>query len=146
MEALDVDDVIAHLLVSEGFTSVEDVAVVPIETLGGIEGFSEEVAGELKQRAENFVKERDEKFANERKELGITEDLSSIEALNQEMVLALGRAGVKSKDDLADLATDELMEILKAFNTTQIAAEKLIMDARAHWFASETPSADQPTA
>jgi len=144
IDALDVDDVIAHLLVTEGFTSIEDVAFIPIEDLSGIEGFDEEVADELRQRAQAYLEQQNEKLTERRRELGVSDELAAVEGLNPAMLVTLGEAGVKTLDDLADLATDELIDkkdgILKAHELGRAEAEAMIMAARAHWFADEKKS------
>ena len=147
IEALDVDDVIAHLLVTEGFTSVEDIAFVPVSELSGIEGFEEDVAKELQQRAQVFIKARDEKHENRRKELGVSDEVAAVEGLTPALLAALGEKGVKSLDDLADLAGDELVEIAQAggLKLEGEDANAIIMKARAHWFPDE-PKADEPAA
>jgi N utilization substance protein A len=146
IEALDVDDVIAHLLVAEGFATVEDVAYVPVEELGSIEGFDENVAAELKDRAQKFIDEREERLLQRRNELGVAEDLVEIPGLNSAMLVALGEAGIKTRDDLADLASDELVDresgILKGFDLSLDDANAIIMAARAHWFDDEPAKAD----
>ncbi len=144
IEALDVDDVIAHLLVTEGFTSVEDVAFVPLSELSGIEGFEEEVAKELQQRAQVFIKERDEKHENRRKELGVSDEIAQVENMSPALLVALGEKGVKTLDDLADLAGDELVEIAQGAGLKLEAEEAnaIIMKARAHWFPEEAKPAE----
>jgi len=144
IEALDVDDVIAHLLVTEGFTSVEDVAFVPLSELSGIEGFEEDVAKELQQRAQVFIKERDEKHENRRKELGVSDEIAQVENMSPALLVALGEKGVKTLDDLADLAGDELVEIAQGANLKLEAEEAnaIIMKARAHWFPEEAKPAE----
>jgi N utilization substance protein A len=144
IEALDVDDVIAHLLVTEGFTSVEDIAFVPVTELSGIEGFEEDVAKELQQRAQNFIKERDEKHENRRKELGVADDVAEVEGVSPGLLVALGEKGVKTLDDLADLAGDELIEIAQGGGLKLEAddANAIIMKARAHWFPDEPAVAE----
>jgi len=143
IEALDVDDVIAHLLVTEGFTSVEDIAYVPINELAGIEGFEEDVAKELQQRALVFIKQRDEKHETRRRELGVTDDVAQVEGMSPALLVAVGEKGVKTLDDLADLAGDELVEIAQGAVIKLDAddANAIIMKARAHWFP-EQPAAD----
>ncbi|MGD9650501.1 MAG: transcription termination factor NusA [Dongiaceae bacterium] len=142
LEALDVDEVIAHLLVSEGFTSVDDIAAAPLEDLSGIEGFSSEVAGELHERAKAFVAERDQKFAKECEALKISEELATTELFSKEQILLLGQGGVKTLNDVADLAGDELVEMLAASPIDKPQAEKIIMDLRASWFADEPKPGD----
>ncbi|MBI1328188.1 MAG: transcription termination/antitermination protein NusA [Alphaproteobacteria bacterium] len=137
IEALDVDEVIAQLLVAEGFKTVEEIVQEDVSELIRIEGFNEEVAAELQNRAQNWLTAKAEKFEAQKKALGIQEDLLSMEGLTQDQVITLAEKGVKSRDDLADLATDELVEILGAEQMSMQAAEKMIMAARAHWFADE---------
>jgi N utilization substance protein A len=147
VDALDVDDVLAHLLVTEGFSSVEEVAYVPIEDLLGIEGFDEEIAEELRNRANMFLSEQEESFTTRRKELGVTDDVAAIPGLTAAMLVTLGENGVKTLDDLADLANDELVSpedgILKEHGLTEEEADAIIMAARAHWFDDEAEEPDQ---
>ena len=142
IEALDVDDVIAHLLVTEGFSSIEEVAFVPVEDLTSIEGFDDEVAEELRERGRTFITARDEELTRKHAELGVTEELAAIDGVTPAMLVALGENGVKERDDLADLAADELMEIVETGTLTEAQANDIIMAARAHWFEDEEPAAD----
>ena len=143
IDALDVDDVIAHLLVTEGFTSIEEVAFVPMEELTTIEGFDEEVAEELRARARNYLERRDEELAQKCRELGVAEDLLELDGISAEMAVALAEQGVKERDDLADLAGDELVEMLPPLlKIGEDQANELIMEARAHWFADEDGEAE----
>ncbi len=138
VEALDVDDVIAGLLVTEGFTSVEDLVLVPDEELAGIEGFDESIAAELKRRAEEFIARRDAELSEKAKELGVSDELTTIHPFTPAMLVALGEKGVKTLDDLADLASDELIEILGGEEAMdQETANAVILAARAHWFEGE---------
>jgi N utilization substance protein A len=145
MDALDVDDVIAHLLVTEGFSSVEEVAYVPPEDLSSIEGFDEDVALELKTRAQTWLEAEEQRLIERRKELGVADDVAAIDGLTPAMLVALGDKGVKTLDDLADLAADELTDekdgILKGFDLSLEDANAIIMAARAHWFDEETAKA-----
>jgi N utilization substance protein A len=144
IEALDVDDVIAHLLVNEGFTSVEEVAYVQLDELAGIEGFDEDVAAELQARALNFLEEQNAHFEQRRQELGVEDALTELEGLSLGMVAKLGENGVKTLDDLADLASDELIELLKdVAKMTEEQANEIIMAARAHWFVEEDGAAPE---
>ncbi|MGE0151908.1 MAG: transcription termination factor NusA [Reyranellaceae bacterium] len=147
-EALDVDEVIAHLLVAEGFTSVEDVAMVPLEDLTSIEGFDEDIAGELQRRAQTFIQERDERLEAERLELGVSDDIAGIEAFDKQALVLLGKGGVKSIDDLADLASDELREMLPDLELGEEQANEIIMAARraAGWFGDEEEAGDAAVA
>jgi len=140
IDALDVDDVLAHLLVTEGFTSVEEVAFVPLEELTDIEGFDEDIANELKERATSYIEEENKKLMSRLAELGVSDDLvnSEIEGLDPKKIIVLAEKGVKSLDDLADLAGDELVEYLGADAMNLDAANKVIMAARAHWFPEQS--------
>ena len=148
VEALDVDDVIAGLLVTEGFTTLEELAFIPPEELADIEGFDETIAAELIRRAEESLVRRDTALNEKRIELGVSEEIAAIEALTPAMQVALGEKGVKSLDDLADLASDELVEIVGAEQMTEETANEIIMAARAHWFEGEdgeNPAAEDDT-
>jgi N utilization substance protein A len=141
VEALDVDDVIAGLLVTEGFTTVEELAYVAPDELAEIEGFDESVADELIRRAQSFLDRRDNELTEKRVALGVTDEVASIEVLSPAMLVALGEKGVKTLDDLADLASDELTEIVGTDAMDEEVANEVIMAARAHWFDDE-PLAD----
>ncbi|KAF0224916.1 MAG: N utilization substance protein [Rhodospirillaceae bacterium] len=137
IDALDVDDVIAHLLVTEGFTSVEEVAYVPLEDLSGIEGFDEDVAAELQQRGRTFLAEQDERYDAMRKDLGVTDEMAALEGLSPAMLVKLGHREIKTLDDLGDLASDELIDIVGKDEMNEEQANSVIMAARAHWFDGE---------
>jgi len=139
---LDVDDVIAHLLVAEGYATVEDVADVAIEDLTGVEGFDEDIATELQRRAKEFIEKRDAELATRLEELGVSEEVRATEGLTLAMLVALGDKGVKSLDDLADLASDELREIVGESAMDAETANAIIMKAREHWFPAE-PAAEE---
>jgi N utilization substance protein A len=137
MEALDVDDVIAHLLVAEGFREIEELAFTPLEELAEIEGFNEDIAGELQQRALVFLQERDRQRLEKARGLGVTEEVIALDGLTPGSVLKLAEGGVKTLDDLGDLAGDELVEMLGEGALDLEKANALIMAARAHWFDEE---------
>ena len=139
VEGLDVDDVIAGLLVTEGFTTLEELAFIPPDELADIEGFDETIAAELIRRAEEALVRRDTALNEKRVELGVSDDIAAIEALTPAMQVALGEKGVKTLDDLADLASDELIEIVGAEQMSEETANEIIMGARAHWFEGEEP-------
>ncbi|CAA7617145.1 transcription termination factor NusA [Magnetospirillum sp. UT-4] len=134
IDALDVDDVIAHLLVTEGFSTVEEVAFVPPEDLTGIEGFDEDVAAELQNRAKAFLAEQDERYDAMRRDLGVSDDLAAIDGLSPLMLVKLGHKGIKTLDDLGDLASDELIDVVGKDDMGEDQANAVIMAARAHWF------------
>ena len=143
VEALDVDDVVAHLLVAEGFSSLEEVAFVPLDDLVSIEGFDEEVAHELRERARSFLARRDAEFADKCKARGVAEDLIAFEGLSRDIKMKLAENGVKTLDDFADLDTEELGELVPDHGMSDKAVADAIMAARARWFADEdAPSED----
>jgi N utilization substance protein A len=144
IEALDVDDVIAHLLVAEGFTKVEHIAEAPIDELAGIEGFDPDVASELQNRAKTFLEKKLAEMEARMKELGLEKALLEVSGLTHEQKVKLGEAGVKTLDDLADLAGDELREMLGENALTERQANDVIMAARAHWFKDEAPASPSP--
>lgn len=137
MEALDVDEMIAHLLIAEGFSKVDEVALVELSELAEIEGFDEDLARELQNRAISFVTKRNEEFAKQSKTLGIDDTLKTVEGLDQDMILVLANHDIKTIDDLADLAADELIEILGENAISEVEANRVIMAAREHWFNEE---------
>lgn len=142
VDALDVDDVISSLLVTEGFHSVEELAYADPDELIGIEGFDESVVSELVQRAEGYLVKQEENLDTKRRELGVSDDIADMGVFTNQMLVTLGEKGVKTLDDLADLAGDELVEILGTDAIEEDAANEIIMAARAHWFEGE---GDQPS-
>ncbi|GGJ26383.1 transcription termination factor NusA [Neoroseomonas lacus] len=139
VEALDVDDVIAGLLVQEGFGTIEDIVTVEDEELAEIEGFDESVAAELKRRAGTFIEKRDNELDDKRRELGVDDVLSEIGGFSPAMMVTLGEKGVKGLEDLADLAGDELIEILGTEVVDEETANAIVMEARrrAGWLGDE---------
>ena len=143
IDALDVDEVIAHFLVSEGFTSVEEVAYVPEEELTSIEGFDSEVAEELRLRARNFLAQETERMEARIDELGVEETLKKLDGLGLEMVVTLAEAEITTLEDFADLASDELTGgeegVLREYGLTEALANELILRARvvAGWITEE---------
>ena len=137
INALDIDDVIAHLLVAEGFSDIEEIAYVDIDELKAIEGFDDELAQELQSRAKDYLEKEKASFNKESQKIGIEENLASFEGLTADMILMLGNNGIKTLDDLADLSSDELIDILGTDSITDEQAQKIIMSARAHWFDKE---------
>src|SRR5713226_6217747 len=149
IDALDIDDVIAHLLVTEGFGSLEEVAFVAVEDLAEIEGFDVEVAAELQERARNALERRDREYESRFRELGVADDLAAVEGLTPGMLVTLGENEIKTLDDFAGLAGDELVEMLAASDKGGVKLElddanALIMAARAHWYEpAETGAAEK---
>ena len=141
VEALDVDDMIAGLLVQENFNTIEELAFVDRDELASIEGFDESVADELIRRAEQHLVARDGELNDKRIALGVSDEVAAMEAFTPAMLVLLGEKGVKSLDDLADLASDELVEALGEGAMDEATANEVIMAARAHWFEGDAPAA-----
>ena len=142
VDTLDVDEVIGQLLVTEGFTEIEEVAYVPLEELAAIEGFDDELAGELASRAQAYLEKKEADLQKRRVELGVTDELDAVEGLNSTMLVTLGENEIKTLDDFADLAGDELLELLGVFGLGETEANEMIMAARAHWFDDEEEPVD----
>ena len=165
---LDVDETLAQLLVAEGFGALEEVAYVELDELAGIEGFDEDLAQELQSRAQEALERREQANREERQALGVEDALADLPYLTEAMLVTLGKAGIKTLDDLADLATDELIEkkraeprrrndeaprrsdrpenkggVLGEYGLTEEQGNEIIMAARAHWFDDEPAAVDQ---
>jgi transcription termination/antitermination protein NusA len=156
---LDVDETLAQLLVAEGFGALEEVAYVEAEELSAIEGFDEELAAELQSRAQEALERREAAARAERQALGVEDAIAELPYLTEAMLVTLGKAGIKTLDDLADLATDELIQkkraeprrraegatprqedkggVLAEYGLSEEQGNEIIMAARAHWFEDE---------
>lgn len=132
IEQLDVAEDIAEVLVQEGFTSIEEVAYVPEEELLEIEGFSPDLVQQLRTTARDAVLRQ--ALAIQEKVSHLADDLKTLELLDDEMLKDLAKADILTRDDLAELAIDELIEIT---GVEKDMAEKVILAARAHWFADD---------
>jgi N utilization substance protein A len=132
VEKLDVDEEVADILIQEGFSSLEEVAYVPINEMMEIEAFDENTVNELRSRARNALLVQE--IASEEQVEGVDPELLRLEGMDSHIAAKLAEAGVKTRDDLADLATDDLIEIC-AMDAER--AKALIMKAREHWFAEE---------
>jgi len=132
MARLDVDEEVADILIDEGFTSLEEIAYVPLNEMLEIEAFDEDTVNELRDRARNVL--LTEAIATEEKLGESTEDLLSLEGMDRALAARLADAGVHTRDELAELAVDELVE---ATGIDDQRARELIIRARAHWFESE---------
>jgi transcription termination/antitermination protein NusA len=137
MAKLDVDQEIADILIEEGFTSLEEVAYVPLQEMLEIEAFDEDTINELRTRAKDALLTME--LAREESVEEVSQDLRDLEGMTPELVAKLAEAGVHTRDDLGDLATDELTDITAQ---TPEEATAMIMLARAHWFAGDEA---QPT-
>ena len=145
MEALNVDEVVGQLLASEGFTSVEELALVDVKELAGIEGFDDETANELQSRAREYLETLEGELENKRKELGVEDALKTVPGVTSKMLVKFGENDIKSVEDLAGCATDDLVGwterkeggeptkhpgILDANEISRDDAENMIMQAR----------------
>ena len=144
VEAIDVDEVVAQLLVSEGFTSVEELAYVDIDEITSIEGFDEDTAVEIQTRANEYLERIEGERDARRRELGVEDGLREIPGIDTAMMVAFGEDGIKTVEDLAGCATDDLVgwterkdgEVvrfdgtLKNFDLSREEAEQMIMSAR----------------
>jgi N utilization substance protein A len=129
MEKLDVDEEMAAILIEEGFTSLEQVAYVPIQEMLDIEGLDEETVGELRTRAKDALLTLE--IAHEESVSAISQNLRDLKGLTPDLIAKLAGANVKTRDDLADLAGDELSAIT---GQDEASANALILKAREHWF------------
>jgi N utilization substance protein A len=170
-EELDVDETLSQLLVAEGFTELEEVAYIELTELAAIEGFDEDLAEELQSRANEALERREEAARAARRELGVEDALAELPHLTEAMLVTLGKAGIKTLDDLADLATDELIAkkrgpeqrrrnkdgdrrdrnesreganggVLGEYGLNEEQGNEIIMAARAHWFDDEEPAGE----
>jgi N utilization substance protein A len=120
IQALDVDETIAQLLASEGFASVEDVAYVALPELADIEGFDEDTAQELQSRALGHIEEKNAALEAQRRELGVEDEVAAIEQLTPAMLVKLGENGIKSLEDLAGCASDDLLGYVENKGTERV--------------------------
>jgi N utilization substance protein A len=158
MESLDVDETVAQLLASEGFASIEDVAYVPLDELSAVEGFDEETAQELQTRALEFIEAKNKEMDDKRRELGVEDDVLEVPGITPAIAVALGTAEIKTVEDLAGCATDDLIGYyetnkekervripgaLEGFNLTANDANAIIMKARVKMgWVEEEPEAE----
>ncbi len=156
MDALDVDEVIAQLLVTEGFASVEEVAYVELSEIAHIEGFDEGTAEQIQSRAREFLEQQEAERDQKRRELGVADELAEVQGVTTAMLVAFGEHGIKTLEDLADCATDDLIGwterrkerdseptrhkgMLEGFEIGRKEAEDMILSARilAGWITAE---------
>ncbi|MFG1350887.1 transcription termination factor NusA [Xanthobacter autotrophicus] len=157
-EALDLDEMMGQLLTSEGFTSVEEIAYVSISELASIEGFDEDTATELQDRALKHLAEVEAALDARRTELGVEDELKTVPGVTSKMLVAFGENDIKTIEDLAGCATDDLIGwterkdgetvrhagALDGFELSREDAEALVMQARviAGWIEADEPAAD----
>ncbi|MCC6826736.1 MAG: transcription termination factor NusA, partial [Novosphingobium sp.] len=162
-EELDVDETLSQLLVAEGFSELEEVGYIELSELAAIEGFDDELAEELQNRALEALERREEASRQARQALGVEDALAELPHLTEAMLVTLGKAGIRTLDDLADLSTDELIAkkrteqrrrdgggarrenartedkggVLAEYGLNEEQGNEIIMAARAHWFEDE---------
>src|SRR6478735_2914647 len=162
MTALDVDEVVGQLLASEGFRTVEELAYVDTGELASIEGFDEDTASEIQARAQEYLARIDAEQEARRKELGVADELKDVEGITTAMLVALGENDVKTLEDLAGCATDDLVGwtegrgaeatryagYLDGFELSRTEAEAMVMDARvkAGWVEAPVAGEDEAEA
>jgi len=129
MEKLDIDEELADLLIEEGFSSLEEVAYVPLAEMLEIEGLDEGIVNELRNRARNVL--LTEAIVTEEQLEGVADDLINLEGMTRELAAKLAAGSIKTREDLAELAVDELVELT---GIDEERAKELILKARAHWF------------
>ncbi|RTL57912.1 MAG: transcription termination/antitermination protein NusA [Rhodocyclaceae bacterium] len=132
MEKLDVDQEVADILIEEGFSTLEEVAYVPLAEMLEIEAFDEATVNELRDRARNVL--LTEAIVDEEQLEGVEDELLQLQGMTKHLAAQLARSGIKTRDDLGDLAVDELTELT---GIAEEEAKQLITHARAHWFADE---------
>ena len=131
VDKLDVDEEVAEILIAEGFASLEEVAYVPLQEMLEIQAFDEDTIQELRNRAKDVLLTME--IAKEERVDEVSQDLRDLEGLNAELIAKLAEGGIHTRDDLADLAVDELTEMT---GVEEAAAKALIMKAREHWFVA----------
>ena len=131
IEKLDVDAEVADILISEGFTSLEEVAYVPMQEMLEVESFDEDMVNELRTSAKDALLTME--IAREELAEGVSQDLRDLEGVTPELIAKLAEGNVNTRDDLADLAVDELVELV---GMDEAEARIMIMKAREHWFTT----------
>jgi N utilization substance protein A len=153
MEALDVDEMVGQVLASEGFTSVEEVAYVDADEIASIDGFDEDTATEIQTRAREYLERIEAAHDEERRGLGVADELRELPGITTAMMVALGKDGVKTIEDFAGYAVDDLVGwkerkdgetkvfagVLGDFAVSRAEAEQMVMAARlsAGWISAE---------
>ena len=144
MESLDVDEMVGQVLASEGFTSIEEVAYVDAEEVSSIEGFDEETAAEIQTRAREHLDRIEAENDEKRKNLGVADEIREVPGITTAMMVALGEEGIKSMEDFAGCASDDLVGwrerkdgettfhdgVLTPFGVSRVDAEEMVVAAR----------------
>jgi N utilization substance protein A len=162
MEALDVDEMVGQVLASEGFTSVEEVAYVDADEISSIDGFDEDTASEIQTRAREYLEKIEAEHDAKRKELGVKDELREIPGITTAMMVTLGEDGVKTVEDFAGYAADDLVGwkerkdgetkvfpgVLAEHGVSRADAEQMVLAARlkAGWITEEEAQAEAEAA
>jgi N utilization substance protein A len=158
MDALDVDEMVGQVLASEGFAQVEELAFVDLEEISSIDGFDEETAQEIQQRAREFIERQEAEMDEKRKSLGVADELREINGMTAQMMVALGEDGIKTIEDFAGCAADDLVGwserkngetkkfegLFAKLDVSRVEAEQMILQARisAGWITAEEAVAE----
>ena len=159
MDALDVDEMVGQVLASEGFAAVEELAYVDLDEIASIDGFDDETATEIQTRAREFLEKLEAELDAKRKELGVADELRTIDGLTSQMLVALGEEGIKTVEDFAGCAADDLVGwserkdgetkrfegTFSKFEVSRAEAEAMIVQARlaAGWITQEDLASDE---
>jgi len=159
MEALDVDEMVGQVLASEGFAQVEELAYVDLDEITSIDGFDEDTADEIQTRAREYLERLEAEMDAKRKELGVTDELRQIDGLTSQMMVALGEDGIKTIEDFAGCAADDLVGwserkdgetkkfegIFSKLDVSRVEAEHMVVQARllAGWITAEELASEQ---
>jgi N utilization substance protein A len=158
MDALDVDEMVGQVLASEGFAAVEELAYVDLDEISSIDGFDEDTAQEIQTRAREFLEKLEAEMDEKRKALGVSDELRQIAGMTAQMMVALGEDGIKTIEDFAGCAADELVGwterkngetkkfegLFSKFDISRVEAEQMVVQARllAGWITEEDLAKD----
>jgi len=153
MDALDVDEMVGQVLASEGFAAVEELAYVELDEISSIDGFDEDTASEIQMRAKEYLERIEGEMEAKRKELGVTDELLQIDGMTSQMMVALGGDGIKTMEDFAGCASDDLVGwterkdgetkkfegLFSKLDVSRVEAETMVLQARliAGWITAE---------
>ena len=159
MEALDVDEMVGQVLASEGFAQVEELAYVDLDEISSIDGFDEDTADEIQTRAREYLERLEAEMDAKRKELGVSDELRQIDGLTSQMMVALGEDGIKTIEDFAGCAADDLVGwserkdgetkkfegIFSKLDVSRVEAENMVVQARllAGWITAEELASEE---
>jgi N utilization substance protein A len=159
MDALDVDEMVGQVLASEGFAQVEELAYVDLGEISSIDGFDDDTADEIQTRAREYLERLEAEMDAKRKELGVADELRQIEGLTSQMMVALGEDGIKTIEDFAGCAADDLVGwserkdgetkkfegIFSKLDVSRVEAENMVVQARllAGWITAEDLASEE---